>query len=66
MTALEAAKQIERDVRSRKGLGNEFEEIDPEIQEEIVAEWAEIIQAALDQESRESFRRGARSYSGAL
>lgn len=40
---IEIAKKIAHDIEGRKGLGNEWEEIDPEIQEEIVEEWATII-----------------------
>ena len=34
---------IETDLRGRKGLGNEFEQIDRDIQEEIRDEWAVLI-----------------------
>lgn len=34
---------IIKDIKSRKGIGGEFEQIDPEIQDEIFDEWVEIV-----------------------
>jgi hypothetical protein len=36
--------RIVSDITGRSGLGNEWEQIDEEIQEEIMAEWLEIIE----------------------
>ncbi len=34
--------EILKDLRGRKGLGDEWDQIDDEIQQEIVGRWAEI------------------------
>lgn len=38
------AERIVSDLRSRKGLGNEWDEIEPDIQEDITDLWARIIE----------------------
>lgn len=43
-----AVAGIIRDISGRKGLGNEWEEIDEEIQKEIREKWTKIIGDALD------------------
>lgn len=42
----ERAERIVRDLSSRKGLGDEWDQIDPEVQEEIIDLWARIIEGA--------------------
>lgn len=39
---------IKKDLTSRRGLRQEWEQIDPEIQEEITAEWVAIVRKELD------------------
>jgi hypothetical protein len=41
--AIKAVERIVRDIEGRKGLGNEWEEIDEDIRGEIMAEWMGII-----------------------
>lgn len=41
--AVEAVEQIIHDLRDRKGLGNEWDEIDAGIQDEIRTEWQNLI-----------------------
>lgn len=43
--AVEIVQRIERDLSDRKGLGDEWGQIDPEIREEIRKTW---IEACLD------------------
>ena len=42
-TALSIANQIAYDIIGRKGVGDEFEQIDDDIQTEIIEGWVEII-----------------------
>ena len=44
MTAREIAEEIVRDLSRRKGIGNEWDMIDPDIQEEIIETWTAIIE----------------------
>lgn len=39
----EAAEAIARDVADRRGIGHEWHQIESEIQEEIMEEWATIL-----------------------
>jgi hypothetical protein len=41
--AVEAVEQIVHDLRDRSGLGNEWDEIDAGIQDEIRTEWQNLI-----------------------
>lgn len=41
---VKAVKAIIRDLAGRSGLGNEWEQIDKEIQEEIEREWQRIVE----------------------
>lgn len=41
--ALEAARGIIFDLSDRRGIGHEWVQIDPEIQEEILEKWTVII-----------------------
>lgn len=41
---LEAAAKIARDIEDRQGLGDEWDEIDNELQMEIMHEWAGLIE----------------------
>lgn len=43
------AEYIARDIKCRNGLGDEWEQIRPDIQKEIIAEWADRIEALLNQ-----------------
>jgi hypothetical protein len=47
-TSQVAADAIVRDLLSRRGLRQEWEEIDEEIQQEIKQAWAALIQKAID------------------
>jgi len=38
-----AAEEIVDDLKNRKGLGDEWEQISPELQKEIQAKWRDII-----------------------
>lgn len=42
-SAVEAVEQILHDLRDRSGLGNEWDEIDAGIQDEIRTEWQNLI-----------------------
>lgn len=44
----EAAEEIAADIRQRQGIGNELEEIDDDIVEEMLDRWATIIRNAYD------------------
>ena len=35
--------EIVRDIKGRRGIGNEFEQIDPDIQAEIIEKWEGIV-----------------------
>lgn len=48
LKAVKAAQLICRNVESRKGLNDEWDQIAPDIQEEIEECWAEIVQACFD------------------
>lgn len=47
--AEQIVKAIKKDFTSRRGLRQEWEQIDPEIQEEITAEWVSIVKKELDE-----------------
>jgi hypothetical protein len=47
MTAAEIVEKIIDDIRDRQGLGDEFDAIDEDIQEEIKAKWIAIIKGEL-------------------
>jgi len=52
-----AVERIENDIRDRKGFGNEFEQIDPGIRQEIHSKWEfivanEIVTAVLAERKR--------------
>lgn len=42
-SAEEIVDRILHDLQGRKGLGNEWDEIDPEIQQEIREEWIQLV-----------------------
>lgn len=47
------AQKIERSLRARKGIGDEWDAVDDEIQEEITADIASIVDDALDKARRD-------------
>lgn len=47
LTPEQIAALIIEDIEGRKGIGNEWEAIDPELQDEIRAEWSAIIRNGL-------------------
>lgn len=46
--AEQIAREIIEDIKRRKGLGNEWEQIEDDIQEEILKSWAAIIDPYLN------------------
>ncbi len=55
MTPKDTAHRIANDILDRKGIGNEFEQIDAQIQSEILAYWTELIEEAVAAE-RDSWK----------
>lgn len=47
--AKKIVKAIIRDIEDRSGIGNEWEQIDPDIQDEIRKEWKKKIVSVLDE-----------------
>jgi hypothetical protein len=41
--AITAVERIVRDITGRKGIGNEWEEIDGDVRGEIMVKWVEIL-----------------------
>lgn len=49
-TARKVVDQIVNDITSRRGIGDEWEQIEPDIEEEIRNEWIDFLMRADEQE----------------